>query len=136
MMSTADLVARIRSLGLPDVVARIATEGGASVSPALFYRAGAVFQGPAEEVMNRATEGLVPLWSCGTEHAFAGRGRYLIWGPESDEPSAVFASFAELVRDLLTDLWEDEEDDDERARLARLLLPRDEAAAALVPLER
>jgi len=136
MMTNADLAARIRERGLPDVVACIATEGGESVSPALFYRAEAVFHGPADEVMSTTAEDLVPLWSCGTEHAFAGRDRYLIWGPESEEPSAIFATFVELVRELLTDLWEDEEDEGERSRIAHLLLPPDEAAAALVPLER
>lgn len=136
MISSADLAARIRNLGLPEVVGRIATEGGESVSPALFYRADAVFHDPAEEVMSSTGEDLVPLWLCGTEHAFAGRGRYLIWGPESDEPTAVFTTFSGLVRELLTDLWEDEEAEDERTRIAHLLLPSDEAASALVPLER
>lgn len=136
MTSSADLAARIRKLGLPEAVARIATEGGESVSPALFYRADAVFREPAEEIQRGTAEDLVPLWSCGTQHAFAGQGRYLIWRPESDEPDAVFATFAELVRELLTDLWEDEEDEGERSRVAHLLLPHDEAIAALAPRER
>jgi len=136
MASDINLAARLRQRGLPDVVARIATEGGASVSPALFYRAESVFLDPAEEVMRGTAEDLVPLWSCGTEHAFAGQGRYLIWGPESTEPSAVFETFADLVRELLTDLWEDEEDEDERSRIAHLLLSPEDATSALVPLER
>ncbi|NHB85497.1 hypothetical protein G7085_15120 [Tessaracoccus sp. HDW20] len=49
---------------------------------------------------------------------------------------SVFSDFADLVRDLLTDLYEDEEDEAERERVAHLLLPADEAAAALVPEER
>lgn len=136
MTAGTDLVARIRERGLPDVVARIATQGGESVSPALFYRAESVWPETAEAVMSGTTEDLVPLWSCGTTHAFAGQGRFLVWSAESDEPYAVFGTFAELVRDLLTDLDEDEEDDDERSRIAHLLLPPDDAAAALVPLER
>jgi len=136
MTSSADLAARIRKLGLPEVVARIATEGGEFVSSALFYRADAVFDGPAEEINRSTDEDLVPLWSCGTKHAFAGQGRYLIWGPESDEPNVVFTTFAELVRELLTDLWEDEEDEGERSRIAHLLLPPDEAVPALIPRER
>lgn len=136
MMSDAELAERIRERGLPETVVRIATDGGETVSPALFYRAESVHHDPAEAVMSSTAEDLVPLWSCGIEHAFAGRDRYLIWDPESDEPRAVFETFAQLVRELLTDLWEDEEDDEERARIAHLLLPPDEAAAALVPLER
>ena len=136
MASDADLVARIRERGLPDVVARIATEGGEAVSPALFYRAEPVWPDTAEAVMSGTNEDLVPLWSCDTTHAFAGRGRYLMWSAESDEPYEVFDTFAELVRDLLTDLFEDDEDDDERSRIAHMLLPPDDAVAALVPLER
>ncbi|WP_134321825.1 hypothetical protein [Cumulibacter soli] len=136
MMPEADLAVRIRARGLPDVVARIAADGGESVSPALFSRADAVWPEPAEAVMSSTTEDLVPLWSCGTTHAFAGEGRFVMWSAECDEPHAVFASFAELVRDLLTDLYEDDEDDDERWRVAHLLLPPDDAASALVPLER
>lgn len=136
MTADADLVARIRERGLPDVVARIATEGGEAVSPALFYRAAAVWPETAEAVMSGTAEDLVPLWSRDTTHAFAGPGRFIVWSAESDEPYAVFDTFAELVRDLLTDLYEDEEDDDERSRIAHMLLPPDDAAAALVPLER
>lgn len=136
MTSEGDLGMRIREIGLPDVVARIATEGGEAVSPALLYRADAVWPETAEVVMSSAGEDLVPLWSCGTTHAFAGQGRFIVWSAESDEPYEVFESFAELVQNLLTDLYEDEEDDDERSRIAHLLLPPDDAAAALVPLER
>lgn len=136
MLSKTELAERIRGRGLPDVVARIATEGGETVSPALSYRAEAVFRDPAETVMTGTAEDLVPLWSCGATHAFAGRGRYLMWSPEDDGPSAVFETFAQLVRELLTDLWEDEADDAERARIAHLLLPASDAAAALVPAQR
>lgn len=68
----------------------IATGSGGSVSPALIDRAESVFHSAAAEVMSSTAEDLVPLWSCGTKHAFAGRDRYLIWGPESDEPEVVF----------------------------------------------
>jgi len=40
------------------------------------------------------------------------------------------------VRSLLTDLWEDEADDEHRSEIARLLLPEDETVAALLPEER
>ena len=136
MTANTDLVARIRERGLPEVVARIATEGGEAVSPALFYRAEAVWPETAEAVTSGRAEDLVPLWSCNTTHAFAGQGRFLLWSAESDEPYEVFGTFAELVQDLLTDLYEDDEDDEERSRIAHLLLPPDEAVGALVPLER
>jgi len=135
-MTSTDLVARIRERGLPDIVTRIATEGGEAISPALFHRAEAVWWEPALAVKSCTAEDLVPLWSCGTTHAFAGQDRFVMWSAESDEPYAVFDSFAELVRDLLTDLYEDEEDDDERSRIAHLLLSPNDAASALVPFER
>lgn len=109
---------------------------GEAVSPALFYRAEAVWPETAEAVTSGRAEDLVPLWSCNTTHAFAGQGRFLLWSAESDEPYEVFGTFAELVQDLLTDLYEDDEDDEERSRIAHLLLPPDEAVGALVPLER
>ena len=136
MASDGDLIVRIGQRGLPDVVARIATEGGEAISPALSYRATSVWPETAEAVMDGTSEDLVPLWSCDTTHAFAARDRFLIWSAECEEPYAVFDTFAELVRDLLTDLYEDEEDDDERSRIAHLLLPQDDAVASLVPLER
>lgn len=133
---SSDLPGRIRALGLPDVVGRIAVDGGESVSPALWYRAKSVWPEVAEAAMGAVDEELVPLWACDTTHAFAGRGRYLLLAPEADEALSVFADFADLVRDLLTDLYEDEEDEAERERVAHLLLPAEEAEAALVPKER
>ncbi|GAA4765735.1 hypothetical protein GCM10025784_11290 [Citricoccus nitrophenolicus] len=86
--------------------------------------------------MKAATEDLAPLWSCNLVNALAGRGRYLIWSPESDEPSGIFETFGRLVRELFTDRCEHEEDDDERSRIAHLLLSAADAAAALVPVGR
>lgn len=131
-----NLAERIRALSLPEAVVRIAVDGGETVSPALRFRAQSVWHDPAQAVMRQSSEELVPLWSCGTTHAFAGQNRYLIWNPESDEPDAVFDDFAGLVRNLLTDLYEDEEDDEERSRLAHLLLAEVDVAAVLVPEER
>lgn len=47
----------------------------------------------------------------------------------------VWPEFASAVRDLLTDLREDEADDQDRAVIARLLLPEDQVEAALAPEE-
>ena len=127
---------QIRALGLPEAVVRIALDGGEAVSSALSYRAQSVWAAPAEAVMNGTSEELFPLWSCGTTHAFAGQDRYLLWSPETAQPYAVFDSFAKLVRELLTELYEDEVDEDERVRIARLLLREADVAAALVPVAR
>lgn len=86
--------------------------------------------------MKAPTEDLVPLWSCDLVHAFAGRGRFLIWSPESDVLSGIFETFGRLVRELFTDRCEHEEDDDERSRIAHMLLSAADAAAALVPAGR
>ncbi|MFD1717106.1 hypothetical protein [Georgenia deserti] len=48
----------------------------------------------------------------------------------------LFDTFGGLVRDLLTDLYEDDEDDEERSRIAHLLLPAADATAALIPAKR
>lgn len=134
--SEESLSDRIRALGLPETVVRIALEGGEAVSPALWYRAQSVWPDPAEAVMRETAEELVPLWSCDITHAFAGQGRFLILSPESDEPHEIFETFAGLVRNLLTELYEDEEDDGERSRIAHLLLPANDAVSALIPEER
>lgn len=134
-----NLAERIRARGLPEIVVRIALEGGEAVSPVLDYRARAVWPEVAEAVMDQTDEDLVPLWVCDTTHAFAGEGRYLFWSPEADEPWDVYDTFAGLVRTLLTDLYEDDDEDEqveERERVAHLLLPPDQAAEALVPEER
>ena len=79
----------------------------------------------------------MPLWECGTVAVFsAGDGSFLQWDAEADEPWTLWSDFAGAVRDLLTDLWEDEADDSHRADVARLLLPEGDVAAALIPEER
>jgi hypothetical protein len=79
----------------------------------------------------------VPLWTCGTVTVFsAGNGSFVQWDAEEDEPWKTWPDFAGAVRDLLTDLWEDEVGDDDRAAIARLLLPEREIDAALIPEER
>lgn len=134
--ASRDLTDRIVARGLPEVVARIAVDGGEAVHPALWFRAKPVWRATSEAVMGSTSEALVPLWASGTAHAFAGQGRFVIWDAESSEPDEVFDSFTELVRNLLTDLYEDEEDEAEISHIAHLLLPADEAAAALELEER
>lgn len=135
------LAGRIRARRLPEAVALIATRGGASVHPALGYRAADVWQrpdGPAwETAAASGRQDLVPLWTCGTVTVFSAEdGSFLQWDAEEDEPWAVWPDFAGPVRDLLTDLWEDETSDDDRAAIARLLLPEREISAALIPEQR
>lgn len=133
--------ARIRARGLPESVVTIATCGGEEVHPVLWFRAEAVSEsvdGPAWSVV--AASGrtdLVPLWTCGTTTVFsAGDGSFVEWDAEEDEPWSTWPDFEAAVRYLLTDLWEDEAADDERAEVAGLLLPADRVAAALVPEDR
>lgn len=132
---------QIRARGLPDGVATIATDGGVGLHPVLEYRAQAVSpsdDGPAWTVVTTAgKDGLVPLWTCGTTTVFsAADGTFLRWDAAENEPWETWPDFAGAVRHLLTDLWEDEENDDARAEVAHLLLPGGGAAAALVPEER
>ncbi|MBY0687918.1 hypothetical protein [Microbacterium marinilacus] len=137
----SELAERIRARRLPEAVVQIATRGGAAVHPALGYRAADVWErpdGPAWEIVAASgRQDLVPLWTCGTVAVFsAADGSFLQWDAEEDGPWAVWPDFAGAVRDLLTDLWEDDADDGDRAVIARLLLPEHEIAAALVPEER
>lgn len=139
--ATSDLAERIRARGLPEAVARIATLGGAAVHPALEYRAEDVWQwpdGPAWEIVaTSGREDLVPLWTCGTETVFsAADGSFLQWDAEEDEPWTVWPDFAGAVRDLLTNLWEYDADDEHRSEIARQLLPEDSVGLALTPEER
>lgn len=136
-----DLARRIRARGLPDSVVTIATRGGASLHPALGYRAGAVEprpDGPAWAVVAASgRDDLVPLWTRGTVTVLsAGDGTFLEWDAEEGEPWTVWPDFACVVRSLMTDLWEDEADEQDRAEVARLLLPEGLVAEALVPQER
>lgn len=126
----SDLAARIRERGLPEAVARIATEGGAAVHPVLEYRAESVW-GPSRSVPE---SDLVPLWICGTTTAFARPdGTFVEWDAEEDEPARHFPGFTALVRALLTDLYEDEETDDARRAVATLLVPPEDVETALTP---
>lgn len=136
-----DLAERIRARGLPEAVVDIATRGGAAVHPALEYRAEDVWQwpdGPAWEIVAASgRKDLVPLWTCGTVAVFsAGDGSFLQWDAEENEPWAVWPNFAGAVRCLLTDLWEDDANDQDLAAIARLLLPRGDIDAVLTPEER
>lgn len=140
-MTDDGLTERIRARGLPESVVAIATYGGAALHPALGYRAESVEpspRGPAwAVVLMSGRAGLVPLWTCGTTTVFsAADGTFLEWDAEEDEPWTLWPEFAGVVRSLLTDLWEDEIDDADRAEVARLLLPAENVAAALVPEER
>jgi hypothetical protein len=126
---------------MPVSVVEIAIRGGAAVHPALGYRAESVSMspdGPAWSIV-RTSGGhdLVPLWTCGTVTVFsAANGSFLQWDAEEDEPWTVWPDFVGAVRDLLTDLWEDEAEDEDRAAIARLLLPEDDVSTALMPEER
>lgn len=140
-MTDDNLAERIRTRGLPEAVATIATRGGAAVHPVLDYRAESVSMspdGPAWSIVRSSgRDDLVPLWECGTVTVFsAADGTFLQWDAEEDAPWTTWPNFAGAVRDLLTDLWEDEADDQARAVIARLLLPEDQVEAALVPKER
>lgn len=137
----SDLAERIRARGLPSAVVEIATRGGDAVHSALWYRTERVSpspDGPASAIVAMSgREDLVPLWTCGTVTVFsAADGSFVQWDAEEEEPWTIWPDFAGAVRDLLTDLWEDESDDEERAEVARLLLPDGDVAAALVPEER
>ena len=123
-MSAIDepLAATIRELELPPVIATIATEGGTAVHPALRYRAQSVH--PAAWSLVERSPGLVPLWSCGIDSAFADEdGTFLMWSAEDAGPSHRFPDYAGLVRSLLTELREDDEDEDDLRVIAGLLLP-------------
>lgn len=136
-----ELAQRIAARGLPDAVGRIATQGGAAAHPALEYRAQEVWtppHGPAWQiVITSGRTDLLPLWTCGTVTVFsAGDGSFVQWDAEADEPWRIWPDFAGAARHLLTDLWEDEVDDGDRADIARLLVSEDEIDAALVPEDR
>lgn len=139
--STDDLTSRIRARGLPESVVTISTRGGAHLHPALEYRAESVEpwpDGPAWAVVAASgRDDLVPLWTCGTVTVFsAADGSFLEWDAEEEDSWTVWPDFARAVRSLLTDLWEDEAEDEDRAAIASLLLPEGLVAAALVPEER
>ncbi|MFJ2619325.1 hypothetical protein [Glutamicibacter sp. NPDC087344] len=139
--SLFELAERIRARGLPEAVIQMAIHGGAAVHQALWYRVESVSTSPAGPAWNIVAtaerEDLVPLWECGSVAVFsAGDGSFLQWDAEEDEPWIRWPDFPHAVRDLLTDLWEDETMDVQRAEIARLLLPAGEVEAALIPLER
>ncbi|MGW6374512.1 hypothetical protein ACWFRB_00430 [Rhodococcus sp. NPDC055112] len=135
-MTPEEHAARIRSLGLPEVVVRIALEGGETVHPVLQNRADSVWA-PAWSIVERHPE-LVPLWSSGTNAVLAATdGTVHWWSAEyPDKPLETYPDFAAAVRKLLTDLWELERDDDDRKAVAELLLPPGQVEAALEPVER
>ncbi len=118
-----------------------AIQGGAVVHPKLWFRVESVSMsaaGPAWTIVNSyGREDLVPLWTCGTVTVFsAADGSFLEWDAEKSKPWTIWPDFTHTVRALLTDLWEDEVNDHDRAAVARLLLPEHEITAALTPLTR
>lgn len=132
-----ELADRIRERALPDAVVVMATEGGAAAHQALEYRAESVWSPAWSVIEHSGRSDLVPLWVCGTTVALsAGDGTFLEWDAEEDRPWRTFADFAELVRSLLTDLYEDEADDRDRREIARMLLPRTKVRRALRPERR
>ncbi|UZF48511.1 hypothetical protein [Rhodococcus rhodochrous] len=132
-----ELTKRIRARTLPEAVVTIATRGGESVHPALEYRAGSVWS-PSWAVIERsARTDLVPLWACGTTTVYStGDGTFLEWDAEEDHPWTTFVDFPAAVRSLLTDLYEDEVDDDDLRAVAALLLPAHQVQDALRPEDR
>ena len=94
--------------------------------------------GPAWTVIGTSgRDDLVPLWENGPVAVFsAGDGTFLEWSAEAAEPWTQWPDFRACVRSLLTDLWEDEDSDADRQAVARLLLPEDQVADALVLEER
>ncbi|GAB2660486.1 hypothetical protein GCM10027068_45680 [Prescottella soli] len=135
-MTPEEHVARIRALGLPEAVVRIAVEGGATVHPVLQDLADSVWA-PAWSIVERHPD-LVPLWSSGTTSVLAAAdGAVHRWSAEhSGEPLNSYPDFATAVRHLLTDLWELDKEDEDRQAVARLLLPPEQTEAALDPIER
>lgn len=136
-LDATELSERIRARKLPEAVATIATRGGPAVHPALEFRAESVWAPSWSVIEESGRADLVPLWNCGmTTYYSAADGTFVEWSAEADEPWRVFTTFAELVRSLLTDLYEDEVDDDDRRRIARLLLPNRLVRYALRPENR
>ena len=132
-----ELADRIRERALPEVVVAMATEGGAAVHPALEFRAESVWSPAWSVIEHSGRSDLVPLWGCGTTVALsAGDATFLEWDAEEERPWRTFADFTELVRSLLTDLYEDEVDDRDRREIARMLLPRAKVRRALRPEQR
>lgn len=132
-----ELAERIRARALPEAVVTIATRGGESVHPALGYRAELVWSPSWSVIEHSARTDLVPLWACGTTTVFsAGDGTFLEWDAEEDHPWMTFPDFPAAVRSLLTDLYEDEVDDDDLRAVAELLLPADQVEDALRPEDR
>lgn len=121
----------------------IAAEGGESVHPALQDRAQSVDLSewsPASSLRrDHGNDDWLPLWASGsaTEIVFSlPDGTFCLWSADADEEWERWSVFGDAVRYLLTDLYEDEESEEDREQVARLLLLRDQVAAALVPEER
>lgn len=128
---------RIRARGLPEAVVVLATQGGAGVHPALEYRAESVWAPSWSVIEQSGRADLVPLWACGTTSYYsAADSTFVEWSAEEDKPWRVFATFAELVRSLLTDLYEDEVDQRACRAIAGQLLPRELVQDALRPENR
>lgn len=76
-MTPEEHAARIRSLGLPEIVVRIALEGGETVHPALQDQADSVWPS-ALSIFERHPE-LVLLWSSGTNAVLAATDGTVHW---------------------------------------------------------
>ncbi|MEU3273043.1 hypothetical protein ABZ639_19555 [Saccharomonospora sp. NPDC006951] len=132
-----ELAERIRARALPEAVVTIATRGGESAHRALGYRAESVWSPSWSVIEHSARTDLVPLWTCGTTTVFSAEdGTFLEWDAEEDQPWRTFPEFPAAVRSLLTDLYEDEVDDDDLRAVAELLLPADQVDDALRPEDR
>lgn len=133
-----ELAAAIVARGLPEAVARIATQGGGEVHPSLEFSLESVWLDPAGAAMTAlrefGTTEWLPLWqSSATSTVFAlPDGSFEEWNAEAEERFERWADWPALVRFVLTDLYEAEAEEDERAEVAALLLPEPLRAAALV----
>jgi len=128
---------RIRARGLPEAVVTIATRGGETLHPELGYRAASAWSASWSVIEHSARTDLLPLWTCGTTTLFsAGDATFLEWDAEEEQPWRTFADFPAAVRALLTDLHEDEVDDDDLRAVAELLLPAQQVREALCPEDR
>lgn len=138
MITLNELGEQHRRLGLPPALTRLALEGGAAVHPALGFRVESVWPSVWESIAALpGADDLVPLWGHGTTMAFAGAdGTFQIWSAEAGERWDLYTDLPGLVRNLLTDLWEDEVSEVDRSEVAALLLPPADVAGALVPEDR
>ncbi len=142
-LTPKSLAERIRARGLPEVVAAIAVHGGESVHPSLGYRAQSIDLSewsPASCLRrDHGDADWLPLWASGSATEIVCSlpdGTFSQWSADADEEWERWAGFGGAIRYLLTDLYEDEVNEEDREQVAALLLPRNEVTEALIPEDR